>query len=129
MPESTIHANDSQYPWELDPWDEHRAARIRVRTFVSAGRTPSAGISMGVFELPPGALLDPHHHHPREVYYVVDGEAEVHLDGEWRPLRKGDVVYFPGDAVHGARNRGEVTCTVVWAFPADCYDEIEYFGD
>ena len=84
---------------------------------------------MGVFELPPGALLDQHHHHPREVYYVVDGEAEVHLDGEWRPLRKGDVVYVPGDAVHGARNRGEVTCTVVWAFPADCYDEIEYFGD
>jgi quercetin dioxygenase-like cupin family protein len=129
MAESAFLANQEQYPWELDPDDEGRVGRIRTRTFVSAGRTPSRGISMGVFEMPPGALLDPHYHHPREVYYVIDGEAEVYLDGEWRPLRKGDVVYFPGDAVHGARNRGQVTCTIVWAFPADCYDDIEYFSD
>lgn len=129
MTESAIHVNEEQYPWELDSYDEHRAARIRVRTFVSAGRTPSSGISMGTFELPPGAVLDPHHHHPGEVYYVLDGEAEVYIDGEWRPLRKGDVVYVPGDSVHGARNRGGVSCTILWAFPADCYEDIEYFGD
>jgi quercetin dioxygenase-like cupin family protein len=127
--DSTLHANESDYAWELDPWDEDRAARIRVRTFLSAGRTPSSGISMGVFELPPGARLDPHHHHPQEVYYVVDGEAEVFADGAWKPLRRGDVVYFPADAVHGARNDGATTCTIVWVFPADSYDAIEYFSD
>jgi quercetin dioxygenase-like cupin family protein len=128
MTESVIHANEDDYPWELEPEDAHRDARVRNRTFLSAGRTPSSGLSMGVFEMPPGALLEPHSHHPREVYYVVDGEAEVYADDEWRSLRKGDVVYFPGDAVHGARNRGDVTCRIVWAFPADSYDEIEYFG-
>jgi len=33
----------------------------------------------------------------------------------------------PDDAVHGARNRGPASCTIVWVFPADSYDEIEYF--
>lgn len=129
MPESTIQVNEEQYPWELDAADEDRAARIRLRTFISAGRTPTKGISMGDFEVPPGAMLDPHHHHPQEVYYVTGGEAEVYLGGRWQPLRKGDVVYFPGDAVHGVRNRGTVTCRIVWIFPADSYEEIEYFDD
>jgi len=53
----------------------------------------------------------------------------AHLDGRWRPLGKGDVVYFPGDAVHGARNCGTVTCRVVWVFPTDTYEEIECFDD
>jgi quercetin dioxygenase-like cupin family protein len=126
--DSVIHVNENDCPWELEPDDAHRPARIRMRTFVSAGRTMSSGVSMGVFEMPPGAVLDPHRHHPQEVYYVTGGEAEVFLDGTWRRLRTGDVVYVPGDAVHGARNRGDETCTIVWVFPADSYDEIEYFG-
>jgi quercetin dioxygenase-like cupin family protein len=129
MSESAVKVNDEQVPWELDPWDEDRAARIRVRTFISGDRTPTRGLSMGVFEMPPGAQLDPHHHHPQEVYYVTAGEAEVLVDGEWRDLRTGDVLYFPGDAVHGARNRGSAPCTVLWVFPTDTYEEIEYFDD
>ena len=129
MSERTVLANEEQYPWELDPDDEDRAARIRVRTLISGAKTPSSGISMGIFEMPPGAQLDPHHHHPQEVYYVAEGEGEVFADGEWRPLRRGDVAYFPGDAVHGARNRGSAACAIVWIFPTDTYEEIEYFMD
>ena len=58
MTEPVIHRNESDYPWELDPDDAQRAARIRVRTFVSGGRTPTSGLRMGVFEMPPGAVLD-----------------------------------------------------------------------
>lgn len=100
-----------------------------MKTFLSAGRTPSSGISMDVFELPPGALLDPHHHHPQEACYVIDGEAEVFADGAWKPLHRGDVVYFPADAVHGARSDGAATCTIVCVLPADPYDAIECFSD
>jgi len=127
--ETSFHANETSYAWELDPWDEDREARIRVKTFVSSDRTPSLGVSMGICELPPGAVLDPHHHHPREVYYVTAGEAEIYREGKWRPMRRGDVLYFPPDSVHGARNRGAATCIWVWVFPADCYDDIEYFAD
>jgi quercetin dioxygenase-like cupin family protein len=129
MTEEAFLANEDQYQWELEPDDEGRSGRIRTRTLVSGERTPTSGVSMGVFEMPPGALLDPHYHHPQEIYYVLEGEAEAYLDGEWRPLRKGDVAYFPGDAVHGARNRGTVTCAILWVFPTDTYGEIRYFSD
>jgi quercetin dioxygenase-like cupin family protein len=96
------------------------------RTLISAGRTPTRGISFGVYELPPGSELAPHRHRPQEVYYVIDGEAEVFLEDAWRPARRGDVVYIPADEAHGARNRGASTCTVVWTFPVDGYEAIEY---
>ena len=129
MAEDVIHVNEQQHSWEDDPDDEGLAVRIRIRTLVSGARTASSGISLGTFELPPGAVLAPHHHHPQEIYYVTAGEAEVFHSGDWHALRRGDVVYFPADAVHGARNRGASTCTIVWAFPVDSYDAIEYFGE
>ena len=124
--ERAFLTRESAVPWEYDPPNEGDTAEIRWRTLVSADRTPTSGLSMGVFEVPPGAQLAPHRHAPQEVYYVVAGEAEVFLDGDWRPARPGDVAYFPGGAVHGARNRGASTCRIAWAFPTDTFDEIEY---
>ena len=49
MSDRTVLASEEQYPWELDPWDEDRPARIRVRTLISGDRTPSSGVSMGVY--------------------------------------------------------------------------------
>ena len=111
--ERAFLAPESGVPWEHDPPHEGDTAEVRWRTLVSAGRTPSSGLSMGVFEVPPGAQLARHHHAPQEVYYVVDGEAEVFVEGAWRPLRAGDVAYFPGGSVHGARNRGATVCRIV----------------
>ena len=124
--ERTVLANEEQYPWEVDPADVDLAAPVRWKTFVSGDLTPSHGLSMGIFEVAPGGELAPHHHAPQEIYYVTEGEAEVYLDGQWQPLRAGDVVYHPADSVHGARNRGATTCTIVWIFPTDTYSEIEY---
>jgi quercetin dioxygenase-like cupin family protein len=126
MPESPVLVNEDQCPWDTDPPAPGRAAGVRWRTLISADRTPTRGLSMGVCEVPPDAELSPHHHVPPEVYYVTSGEAEVYLDGEWRPLRRGDVAYIPGDAAHGIRNRGAQPCVFVWVFPADSFDTIEY---
>jgi quercetin dioxygenase-like cupin family protein len=128
-PERPFLAHEGDVPWEYDTPTEGDTAGVRWRTLVSAGTTPSAGLSLGVFEIGPGAQLAPHHHHAREVYYVTVGEAEVFIDGAWNAVRAGDIAYLPGDAVHGARNRGEATCRIVWVFPVDDYDEVEYVDD
>ena len=122
-------ANEEHVAWEYDPRNEGDTSSLRWKTMISAGRTPSRGLSVGVMEVRSGAQLAPHHHHAREVYYVTAGEAEVFVEGAWAPVRAGDVVYFPGDAVHGARKRGGGTCRIVWAFPVDDYDDVEYFDD
>jgi quercetin dioxygenase-like cupin family protein len=129
MPDSQFVIHEDDVVWDVDPLDEGLASRIRWRTIVSATRTPSTGLSMGVFEVPPGSELRPHHHGPAEIYYVTVGAGQVFVDGEWRAVRAGDVIYHPGDSVHGARNRGDGAFTIAWVFPTDSYEEIEYFDD
>jgi quercetin dioxygenase-like cupin family protein len=124
--ERAVLAAESATSWEYDPPNEGDAEEVRWRTLVSAGRTPSSGVAMGVMEVQPGSQLAPHWHEPQEVYYVVAGEGEVYLDGEWRAARAGDVAYLPGGHVHGARNRGASEFRVVWVFPVDDYEDVEY---
>lgn len=43
-----------------------------------------------------------------EIYYVLDGEGSVMLDGVEHPVRKGSLVQIPPGVVHGARGRMRV---------------------
>ena len=71
----------------------------------------------------------PHHHSAQEIYYVTAGAGEVFVEGAWQAVRAGDVIFHPGDAVHGARNRGDGPFTTAWVFPTDTYEEIVYIDD
>ena len=45
----------------------------------------------------------PHYHKiATEMYYVLEGEGSVMLDGEERAVRKGSMVHIPPGVVHGA---------------------------
>ena len=50
------------------------------------------------------------HYHRRsaELYYVLEGEGSVVLDGIEQPVRKGSIVHIPPGVVHGARGRMRV---------------------
>jgi quercetin dioxygenase-like cupin family protein len=50
------------------------------------------------------------HFHKRgtELYYVLDGEGSVVLDGVDHPVKKGSLVHIPPGVVHGARGRMRV---------------------
>jgi quercetin dioxygenase-like cupin family protein len=51
----------------------------------------------------------PHYHRrATELYYVLDGEGTVVLDGVEHALRKGSLVHIPPGVVHGARGRMRV---------------------
>jgi quercetin dioxygenase-like cupin family protein len=129
MSDQPVHHNEADVEWELDLEDAHREARVRTRRLLSSDVTPTSGVSVGTFEMPPGSANDPHHHEPPEVYYVIEGSGEVLLDEEWKPLSKGDVVFIPGGITHGTRNLGNGPCKIFWAFPVDSYEGIEYFMD
>ena len=60
-------------------------------------------------ELAPGALAARHTHPGDEIGYVMEGEAEMLVDGEApRKLKAGDAFVIPAGKVHGARNAGSV---------------------
>ncbi len=50
------------------------------------------------------------HYHRRgtEIYYVLDGEGAVRLDGVEHPVKRGSLVHIPPGVVHGARGRMRV---------------------
>ena len=50
------------------------------------------------------------HYHKRstELYYVLEGEGTVRLDGVEHPVRKGSMVHIPPGVVHGATGRVRV---------------------
>jgi len=121
--------NESEYPWEYEPGEEGREDIIRWRTLLSGERTPTRSISMGILELPPGSRLDAHHHAPPEVYFVTDGSGNLLIGDEQRAVRAGDVVYIPGDHVHGIKNTGDELLKLMWMFPTDTWPEIEYHDD
>ena len=67
------------------------------------------------------------HYHKRstELYYVLDGDGAVLLDGEEHPVRKGSLVHIPPGVVHGAKGRMRV---LVVGIP-DIADDDLYFPD
>jgi mannose-6-phosphate isomerase-like protein (cupin superfamily) len=67
------------------------------------------------------------HYHRRstELYYVLDGEGQVLLDGRAHDVRKGSIVHIPPGVIHGARGRMRV---LVIGVP-DIADEDLYFPD
>ena len=50
------------------------------------------------------------HYHRRstELYYVLDGEGCVVLDGVEQPVTRGSLVHIPPGIVHGAKGRMRV---------------------
>ncbi len=52
---------------------------------------------------------EPHYHkRSTELYYVIDGEGIVLLDGAEQEVRSGSLVHIPPGVVHAARGRMRV---------------------
>ena len=50
------------------------------------------------------------HYHKRatELYYVIEGEGTIRLDGVEQPVHKGSLVHIPPGILHGAKGRMKV---------------------
>ena len=126
-------ASDRVEPFALDEkdlaqdgWDDPVRGRLRWRTLISKGMTPTAGMTCGVTELGPGDWLGLHRHAPAEVYYVVAGAGLMSLEGREIAVKAGSAVFIPGMAEHGIRQTGSGILRLFYAFPVDSFDGVEY---
>ncbi len=113
---------------ELSPdgWDDPVKGRIGWRTLFSADATPTAALTAGVAELLPGGWLGLHRHAPAEIYYVLEGQGVVTLDGAEIEVGPGSAVFIPRDTEHGIRNSGDAPLRLLYAFPVDSFADVEY---
>jgi mannose-6-phosphate isomerase-like protein (cupin superfamily) len=52
-----------------------------------------------------------------EIYVVLDGDGEIEVNGERRPIRRGDGVFVPAGTEHRVHAYEELTLLVVFNGP------------
>ncbi len=67
-------------------------------------------IVAGIYEIPPGKINWPYHYHcsNEEVFYILKGEGELRLNGEFSKVKAGDFIRFKvgSEGAHQLKNTG-----------------------
>lgn len=119
-----VHQDDCP----VEGWDAPGRGGLRWWTLLSADRTPSSGLTVGVAELDadPAAAPILHRHAQPEVYHILSGEGTVFIDGRAYAVRAGSTVYIPGDAEHAAINTGAEPLRLFYVFATDAIGDVHY---
>jgi quercetin dioxygenase-like cupin family protein len=113
-----------------ESWENGAAPGVSWHTLISADRTPTSELSVGVCDLQPGGELSRHRHERAEVYHFLSGVGEVVVDAETIRVRAGDTLFVPGNAWHSIANTTEETLRLFYCFATDSFADIKYtYGD
>jgi uncharacterized cupin superfamily protein len=98
---------------------------------VKIGRSLSGQVGVVEGELPPGGgFAVPHWHEDLdEVFYVLEGEIEFLLDGQWRPVGAGSMVFVPAGTVRAFRNASDRPACQLVVGPPEVAELISELGD
>jgi quercetin dioxygenase-like cupin family protein len=80
--------------------------------------TGAGAITAGVVYLEPGGLIPPHTHLVEEAMTLVEGTLKILVGTETDEVSAGTSWLAPANTVHGARNVGDSTATLIIAYPA-----------
>jgi mannose-6-phosphate isomerase-like protein (cupin superfamily) len=85
--------------------------------------TPSAAgenrITSGMSVYPVGSGAPLHSHNCDEHVTILEGEAEVMVDGEVTKLERFDTTYVPSPVPHLFRNIGDRPLRILWVYTSD----------
>lgn len=98
---------------------------VTWRTLVCGDKAPSNGLVAGIAEFGPGGTLNPHRHAPPEVYFGLEGDGIVTIDGAPHRIGPGIAVYLPGEAEHGVV-AGPSGLRLFYTFPVSRFEEVDY---
>ena len=112
----------------IERWDDQTRGPVTWQTLISGDRTPTSRLTLGIAELPAGAgHHDPsHRHEPPEVYFILDGEGLVEIDGTATPIAAQTVVFVPSMAAHRVVNTGSTPLRLLYGFPIDSFGDVVY---
>jgi quercetin dioxygenase-like cupin family protein len=113
---------------EVEGWDDPVRGVVTWRTLLSADRTPTDSLTMGVAELreSDGAELRLHSHAQAEAYYILSGRGVLRIGCVDHTLAPGVTAFIPGGVLHGARASGAEPLRILYVFAADAFDQIKY---
>lgn len=72
-----------------------------IRSILDATNAPVQNQSLAEASLPAGGRTDRHYHKlSEEIYFVLEGEATMEIDGDERQVGPGDAILIPPGAWH-----------------------------
>jgi len=95
------------------------APGVSIRVLIDEERDGAPVYVLRMMEVAPGGHTPDHAHPFEHENFVLEGEGEVMVEGEWRPLSAWDVVFVPAGARHQYRNAGEGTFRFLCGVPVE----------
>ncbi len=97
-----------------------------VMRVLATGEQTGGAFEIFEMEGPEGSGPTPHAHPWSEAYLVIEGEADVYLDGKHTDARAGSFYHIPAGATHAYRIKSKSAKFVVITSPAGACD---FFSD
>lgn len=90
------HSRVDDLPAKHKPY--HDLYEYTRRDFVPRGETGNTLVS--IYEIPPQKSAFPYHYHLKneETFYILSGEGMLKTPGGERPVRAGDLLFFPANS-------------------------------
>lgn len=85
----------------------YKRDRITSYLLVSEKTCAAENLAVTIVEMEPGGFQHLHTHEPEQMYYILEGQGLMTVDGEEQPVQAGDCIFFPPFAKHGLKNTGE----------------------
>jgi XRE family transcriptional regulator, regulator of sulfur utilization len=83
-----------------------------VRSFFHGPTKTLEQLEVHVTTLNPGKASHPPHKHPNEEMIIIrEGTVETLVDGEWKRVGPGSVIFNASNVLHGLRNAGDGPAT------------------
>ena len=98
---------------------------VRWRTLVNGHSDDPKDIVFGIAEFEAGGTLLPHRHLQAEIYFGLEGEGMVTIEGVEHRIAPGIVIYVPGDAEHSTL-AGPGGLKFAYGFAERSFADIEY---
>lgn len=104
-----------------------RGAGLLSHFLLGGGDVEGDALAVTWVDIAPGARQRLHNHPQPQVYVIIEGSGLMHVAGESRQVRVGDLVAVPSNAMHGIDNNGDTPLSYISAAtPAvdltDAYD-------
>lgn len=108
--EQPLVMQSSVFDWNAIPARQTNVGS--VRSFFKAPTATLRELELHVTSLNPGAASHPPHQHPNEELVIVkEGTVETLVNGEWKRVGPGSVIFNASNQLHGLRNVGTTPAT------------------
>ena len=95
-----------------------RGDGVVTRLMVGKGNAKDTPFTTGTTSFPVGCAAPMHSHNCTEQVTILEGYAEVMIDGEMQHLGPMDTTFVPANLPHYFRNRGDGPLTIFWIYGA-----------